>query len=289
MLKQQSKHHLDTLLDKQTPSMKRNLEQLAEPGTSSWLSALPLKDQGFNLNKSEFQDALNIRYDRALKNLPSKCVCGQKFSITHAMNCHRGGFVNIRHDSIRNFEAQLLKQVCNDVQVEPLLQPVPEGMIFHASANTRKDARLDVRAKSFWREGQNAFFDVRVTNADNMSQRDKPIKTIIRSHEQEKKRAYNARIMEIDQGTFTPIVLTVKGVIGPEGSLYHKILADKISTKTGEKYEDVTRLIRMKTSFLVLRAALLCLRGSRTLYTKNGETCDDYAFSLNELGCKKAE
>ena len=237
MIQQQLEENINNLRGNQTPAMKRNLEQLAQPGASSWLSALPLKEEGFNLNKSEFQDALNIRYDRVLKNLPSKCACGKKFDLTHAMNCNRGGFISNRHDSIRNFEAKLIKQVCNDVQVEPHLQPVAEGVRFHASANTRTDARLDIRAKGFWREGQNAFFDVRVTNADNMSQRDRTIESVLRSHEQEKKRQYNARVMEIEQGTFTPIVLTVKGVSGHETNIYHKILAQKISTKSGERYE----------------------------------------------------
>ena len=200
------------------------------------------------------------------------------------MNCHRGGFVNVRHNSIRNFEAQLLKQVCKDVQIEPPLQPI-NGVSFHRSAITTDEARLDVRARGFWRDGQNAFFDIRTTNADSASQRSKTIKSILKSHEQEKKRQYNARVMEVEQGTFTPIVVTVKGVVGQEGNRFHKALADKISEKTGEKYEDVTRLIRTKVSFLVLRAALLCLRGTRTLYNNNNaESCNDFAHSLNELG-----
>ena len=139
--------------------MKRNLEQLSEPGASSWLSTIPLKEHDFDLSKSEFQDALNIRYDRNLKNLPSKCPCGQKFTTTHALNCHRGGFINSRHDNIRNFEAKLLKQVCHDVEIEPLLQPVPDGFVLQQrTANISNEARLDVRAKSFLREGQNAYF-----------------------------------------------------------------------------------------------------------------------------------
>ena len=73
-------------------------------------------------------------------------------------------------------------------------------------------------------------------------------------------------------------------MIGSEANIYHKILAQKIATKSGEQYEDITRLIRVKTSFLVLRAALLCLRGSRVVYTRNGESCDDFAFTLNEIG-----
>ena len=91
--------------------------------------------------------------------------------------------------------------------------------------------------------------------------------------------------MEIEQGTFTPIVLTVKGVTGPEASRYHKTLAEKIATKTGERYDDITRLMRIKISFLVLRASLLCLRGSRTIYSnENGELCEDFALTLNEIG-----
>ena len=101
-----------------------------------------LKEQGFDLNKSEFQDALNLRYDKPLKNMPSKCACGKTFSVTHAMSCALGGFVIARHDNVKNFEAKLLKQVCNDVQLEPPLQPTT-GYSFRASANTRDDARLD--------------------------------------------------------------------------------------------------------------------------------------------------
>ena len=86
--------------------------------------------------------------------------------------------------------------------------------------------------------------------------------------------------MEVEHGTFTPIVITVKGVMGHR---YHKTLAEKIANKTGEKYEDITRLIRVKTSFLVLRAGLLCLRGSRSMFSDKIETCNDFAFNLNEL------
>ena len=280
----QAKLAQDTLLEKQTQAVQRNMEQLSLPGASTWLGALPLKDQGFNLNKEEFQDALNLRYDRPLKNMPSKCSCNKTFSVTHAMNCHRGGFINSRHNSIRNFEAQLLKQVCNDVQIEPPLQPVPDNITFNRSAITTDEARLDVRARGFWRYGQNAFFDIRTTNADCDSQVNKPIKSVLQEHEQAKKRSYNSRVMEIEQGTFTPIVVTVKGVMGQEASRYHKTLAEKIAVKIGEKYEDVTRLIRTKLSFLVLKAALLCLRGSRTVSNQNAESCSDFAFNLNELG-----
>ena len=283
-MKEKMKNNTAIIVEQQNNITKRNLEQLAEPGASSWLGAFPLKEHGFNLNKSEFQDAVNLRYNKTLKNLPAKCACGATYDITHAMNCHRGGFINARHDNVRNFEANLLKQVCNDVQIEPSLQSTT-GFGFHRSANTREDARLDVRAKSFWRPGQNAYFDVRITNADSNSQRSRPVKSILKKHEQDKKREYNARVMEVEHGTFTPIVLSIKGVMGTECSIFHKALAEKLSLKSGDRYDEVTRLIRVKLSFLVLRSALLCIRGSRSMHSNsNGETCEDFAFTLNEIG-----
>ena len=282
-MREKMKNNTETITEQQNVDMKRNLEQLSEPGASSWLGAFPLKEHGFDLNKSEFQDAVNLRYNKTLKNLPAKCPCGAVYDITHAMNCHRGGFINARHDKVRNFEANLLKQVCNDVQIEPPLQPTT-GFTFHRSANTREDARLDVRAKDFWRQGQNAYFDVRITNTDSNSQRNQPVKSILRKHEQDKKREYNARVMEIEHGTFTPVVLSIKGVMGKECAIYHKALAEKLSQKSGDRYEEVTRLIRVKLSFLVLKSALLCIRGSRSVYNSRGETCDDFAFTLNEIG-----
>ena len=71
--------------------MKKVLSQNCEKGASSWLTILPLKEQGFNLTKDEFRDVLALRYNRKIKNLPSKCACGQAFDTNHAMNCKKGG------------------------------------------------------------------------------------------------------------------------------------------------------------------------------------------------------
>ena len=150
----------NTIKTSQEPCMQRNLEQLSEPGASSWLGALPLQEQGFNLTKGEFQDALALRYGRQVKNLPSKCPCGQAYTVDHALNCHLGGFVNARHDQIRNLECTLLKSVVQDVECEPLLHPVVNKTGYMRSAIWDNDARQDVCARGLGRDGQNAFFDV---------------------------------------------------------------------------------------------------------------------------------
>ena len=126
------------------------------------------------------------------------------------MNSKRGGFINAHHDNIRDFEASLLSQVCKDVEKEPMLQPITNE-ILPRSANTKAEARLDVRARGFWRRGQNSFFDVRVTNANCASQTNSSLKSILKKHETEKKRSYNQRVMEVEQGSFTPLVFTVSG------------------------------------------------------------------------------
>ena len=99
----------------------RGIKDAQKNGASSWLNVIPLEEHGFNLNKSEFRDAVNLRYNKKLRGLPSKCACGQQYDVTHALNCKKGGFVIIRHNNIRDFEANLLKKVCSDVETEPQL------------------------------------------------------------------------------------------------------------------------------------------------------------------------
>ena len=106
----------------------------------------------------------------------------------------------------------------------------------------------------------------------------------MKTKEINKKNEYNTRIMEVEHGTFTPLIFSVKGAIGQECRSFHKILANKISEKRGERYEEVTRMIRIKLSFLITKSALACIRGSRSMYTKVTEDCDDFGFALSELG-----
>ena len=261
------KSEVNELLDE---SERRAVKQAQEKGSSTWLNVLPLKDQGFVLRKDEFRDALALRYNRTISNLPSRCACGALFDVNHAMNCKKGGFVSIRHDNIRNFEANLLKNVCHDVEIEPRLLPVDGD-----------EQRLDVRARGFWRQGQSAFFDVRVTNTNASSQVALPIEKIYKKHENEKKTKYNDRVLNNEHGSFTPLVFSINGGMSKECIKFHKHLADKIATKTNQRYEDVIAWIRCKLSFLIMRSALLCLRGSRTV-AADTEIVEDFGIACDD-------
>ena len=139
------------------------LELSQETGASSWLTSLPLVDEGYHLNKQCFQDLLRIRYGWKLKHFPETCECGQNFSIDHALSCKKGGFISLRHNEIRNITAKLLNEVHHDVKIEPTLQPLT-GENLPLQSNTSEEARLDISARGFWITGQMAFCDVRVFN-----------------------------------------------------------------------------------------------------------------------------
>ena len=115
-----------------------------------------------------------------------------------------------------------------------------------------------------------------------LSQRNLTVSSILRKHEQEKKRNYNKRIIQVEHGTLTPLVFTTSGAMGHECQKFHKELAVKISVKNGDRYDDVMRYIRVKISFLILKAQLLCLRGSRTI-KRTVEGGDDFGLCLHEL------
>ena len=150
---------------------RRNVKQARDKGASSWLNALPIEEMAFTLNKEQFRDALRLRYNLNLDNLPSSCPCGQRFNVRHALTCKKGGFIHERHDNIKNTLTVLLSKVCKDVEEEPHLIPVTNKVMYNRTANTQDDARLDIKAHSFWQRGQTAFFDIRVTHVNSQSQK----------------------------------------------------------------------------------------------------------------------
>ena len=99
-------------------------------------------------------------------------------------------------------------------------------------------------------------------NAD--SYRDLTPKQIYEKHENEKKREYAERVMEIEQGTFTPLVFPTTGGMTDECVKYHSRLAELVANKKGESYTSAISWIRAKVSFTIVRSAILCLRGSRS-------------------------
>ena len=138
-----------------------------------------------------FRDALCLRYGWQPSRIPTNCECGTPFSVEHVLSCPKGGYPSIRHNEIRDLSANLMSEVCNNVSIEPHLQPITGEHLSGASANTQDGARLDIAANGLWGSRyERTYFDVRVFNPHAASNRNTNPSTCYRKHEKAKKRSY---------------------------------------------------------------------------------------------------
>ena len=181
------------------------------------------------------------------------------------MSCMKGGFITIRHNDLRDLTANLLTEVCKDVDIEPQLLPVTGETFDNRRANTSNEARVDIKSRRFWVRGQQAFFDVRLFDPNANWYLNKALPHCYIQNEKEKKRQYNERVLGTDQGSITPLVFSIYGGMRRECSTFYNRLAKKIAEKRELHQSIVTNWIRTKISFTLLKSALLCLRGSRII------------------------
>ena len=89
---------------------------------SAWLTAVPILKDSFNLTAVEFRDTLCLRYSKPLLQLPLHCDgCGSEFTITHALDCKKGGLVTQRHNEVRDLLYDLSALVWNQTIKEPIV------------------------------------------------------------------------------------------------------------------------------------------------------------------------
>ena len=166
----------DRIRSEASESQAKIIDLASEKGASSWLTSLPLAKYGFALNKQSADDC---------------------------MTCKKGGYVILRHNSLRDLFAEILEEVCSDVQIEPPLLPLTGEKLPHGS-NTTPGARLDVSARNLWSPLAKAFIDVRIFNPQAKTNWDRSIPQMYTSHENEKKTEYLPRVLQVEKATFTP-------------------------------------------------------------------------------------
>ena len=263
---QREKEILKDLRTRMTKEQMRGNEVAQLKGASAWLTSLPLKEEGFVLNKREFFDALALRYRWPLSRLPQYCACGKNFDMDHAMSCMKGGYVHRRHDRIRDLFARAMDDVFKGVRIEPPLQPLT-GEILPPSANKEDGARLDVVVRDLWNQNELAFFDMKVFNPMAKSNLKKDLNAAFQMHESIKKNLYNERVIRVEHGSFTPVVLSSYGGFGRESNRFVNKVVEKIAEKKNIERSIVASTIRRKVSFELVRSQVACIRGSRSLKT----------------------
>ena len=162
----------------------------------------------------------------------------------------------------------LPQEVCHDVCSEPHLQQL-SGEVLNGRTSIRgDDARLDVSACGFWGgRFERAFFDVRVFNPNAPTNRAQSLQATYRKHEQEKRRQYGERVREVERASFSPLIFSSSGGMGPAASSVYKRLASLISDKRCQQYSVTMGWLRTVLCFALLRSAIMCLRGNRVSRT----------------------
>jgi len=109
-----------------------------------------------------------------------------------------------------------------------------------------------------------AFFDIRVLNPLAPSNWNHTLTSCYRRNEQEKRRAYDQRVREIEHRNFTPLVFSASGRMGPAARVFYEKLVSMIAIKHNKAYSKTLNWMRCRISFSLLRLAVMCLRGSRS-------------------------
>ena len=107
------------------------------------------------------------------------------------------------------------------------------------------------------------------------------------TNEKEKKWKYNERVMDVEHGSFTPIVMSAIGGMGRESTKFFVRLSEIISEKRHEPYSLISAWIRRKLSFALINSVCVCIRGSRSLvYQTNFETSIEKDPMVSEVSLK---
>ena len=209
----------------------------------------PIERIWLPLNKQEFWDALALRYNWQLNAVPVTCVGGKSFTPDHAMICSHGGYPTIRRNELRDLYVALLTEVCHNVAIEPTLLPLDGETVTTLSTNTSPDAPADFRAIGFWTRGEEAYFDVLVFHPYASSYLSRALTDLFKLHEQLKRLEYQERIVNIDRGSFAPLVFSTTGSDGQIAERFLQHLAAKLAENDSTSYSSVMAWLRCRTSF----------------------------------------
>ena len=267
MKENELKEKYEQLMTQVSEKDRRNIELAKEKGAAAWLSATLIKSLGFVLNKQEFRDSICLRYGWNIPDTPAYCQCGSKNSIDHTLSCPNGGYTIMRHNGVRDLEAELMREVCRDVKVKPELLPIGEQEM---AGITSDKARLDVSGVGVWGEHERTFLDIKIFHPNCQSYSNMDIEKAYVHHQNIKKHNYKERVLNVEHGSFTPVIFTTTGGVGPEANKHHKRIAQLMAIKKKGEYSQIISYIRTRLRFNLLKSILVAVRGERGRRTRAG-------------------
>ena len=173
----------------------------------------------------------------------------------------------IRHNDLRDLTAILLSNVYKDVEIKLKMLLVTGEIFLNRTANTCTEAGLDIRSWGFWVRGQQAFFNIWVSDPNAKRYLNLALPRCYAQNGMEKKWQYNNRVLQNEQGSFTLLVFSIYEAMSRKCSTFYNRLPNLLVT---------INWIRTEISFALLKSYLLCLHGTRSL-NRNIKTVGDNA------------
>ena len=250
---------LKTLCNAEHKYVSRRMMRAKETG--AWLNNLPDSLNGTVLAEKEFRDSLRLRFGLAPLKLPATCNgCGKKFDFNHAQTCAKGGLILHCHNDVQAEWGELCARALNSSAAsdKPYIHTGRDSQKKgDEDAPIDKDLRGDIGIHGFWKTGISTIFDVRITDTDCKTWRDRDPHKVLAHHEKEKKKTYSRR------RHFTPLVFSCDGMIAVEASAVIKRVASLLSPKWHRPYSETCEYVRLRILISLVRAASHCLCGSR--------------------------
>ena len=136
-----------------------------------------------------------------------------------------------RRNEIRDAIGDLASIVYTEVIREPVVQEANDACGIPSLI-------ADLSIRGVWQPQTVALFDIRVVDTDAPSYSHRDVAAILSTAEEEKKRKY-CDAAEVRRASFTPLVISVDGVLGQEAECFVKLLAEKIATKWKRSYPEI--------------------------------------------------
>ena len=265
---------LSKYLNTTTPEIQHRLARAKIGG--SWLTVIPKAINGTILSAEEFRDNLRLRYGFTPEFLPKTCDgCNKAFTITHALNCRKGGLVSLRHSEIANEWAHLCAialgsdSIINEPSIflgksqNPDNPSTPPFEQIHSPTHfAEANARGDKGVIGFWQHQRVTIFDAQIVNTDSPSYSSKDPQHILDQSESNKKIKYEDACHQ-RRRDFTPIIYSVDGLPSKGTALAEKRLAQLLQNKLLIPYSQAMFLVRSRMSIALVRCNSILLRTSR--------------------------
>ena len=111
-----------------------------------------------------------------------------------------------------------------------------------------------------------AFLVVRVFNQNVKRYANIKLSKAYEINKKEKKKTYNERILQVEHGSFTPLVMSATGGMARECKKFYLRLTEMICKKRKTNCNVTITWIRRKIVFSLIKSVGICLRGNRSVF-----------------------